>query len=110
MRRGLIEWSKTELPESVFDSRIAAMRTAMAASNIDTLVAYTNFTRWFGLDSIRSNPPQVARPRSKRPRLEETGRPQPFIDAYSIHESGLYPSGESGIRLGLPDVQMFRVA
>jgi hypothetical protein len=45
MRRGLIEWSKTELPESVFDSRIAAMRTAMAASNIDTLVAYTNFTR-----------------------------------------------------------------
>ncbi len=45
MRRGLIEWSKTELPESVFDARIAAMRTAMAAANIDTLVAYTNFTR-----------------------------------------------------------------
>src|SRR6202012_4007981 len=31
--------------ESVFDARIAAMRAAMAASNIDTLVAYTNFTR-----------------------------------------------------------------
>jgi hypothetical protein len=45
MRRGLIEWSKTELPETVFDTRIAAMRTAMAAANIDTLVAYTNFTR-----------------------------------------------------------------
>jgi hypothetical protein len=45
MRRGLIEWSKTELPETVFDTRIAAMRTAMNAANIDTLVAYTNFTR-----------------------------------------------------------------
>ena len=45
MRRGLIEWSKTELPESVFDARIAAMRTAMGAAKIDTLVAYTNFTR-----------------------------------------------------------------
>lgn len=45
MRRGLIEWSKTELPEAVFDTRIADMRRAMGASNIDTLVAYTNFTR-----------------------------------------------------------------
>jgi len=45
MRRGLIEWSKTELPESVFDARIAAMRTEMAAGKIDALVAYTNFTR-----------------------------------------------------------------
>jgi hypothetical protein len=45
MRRGLIEWSKTELPESVFDARIAAMRKTMAAGKIDALVAYTNFTR-----------------------------------------------------------------
>lgn len=45
MRRGLIEWSKTELPESVFDARIAALRQAMAADGIDALVAYTNFTR-----------------------------------------------------------------
>jgi Xaa-Pro aminopeptidase len=45
MRRGLIEWSKTELPESAFDTRIAAMRSAMGAAQIDALVAYTNFTR-----------------------------------------------------------------
>ena len=45
MRRGLIEWSKTELPEAVFDARIAAMRSAMASAKIDTLIAYTNFTR-----------------------------------------------------------------
>jgi Xaa-Pro aminopeptidase len=45
MRRGLIEWSKTELPESVFDRRIATMREAMSANGIDALVAYTNFTR-----------------------------------------------------------------
>ncbi|HEY5350534.1 MAG TPA: hypothetical protein VIJ64_12395 [Candidatus Lustribacter sp.] len=45
MRRGLIEWSKAELPESVFDARIAALREAMVPAGIDTLVAYTNFTR-----------------------------------------------------------------
>ena len=45
MRRGLIEWSKRELPTSVFDTRIAAVRKEMAAENIDALVAYTNFTR-----------------------------------------------------------------
>ena len=45
MRRGLIEWSKSELPDSVFDTRIAAMRAAMAEAKIDALVAYTNFTR-----------------------------------------------------------------
>ena len=45
MRRGLIEWSKTELPDSVFAERIAAMRAQMSAAKIDTLVAYTNFTR-----------------------------------------------------------------
>jgi len=45
MRRGLIEWSKTELPETVFDARIAALRAQMTGAGIDTLVAYTNFTR-----------------------------------------------------------------
>jgi hypothetical protein len=45
MRRGLIEWSKQELPTSVFDARIAAVRKQMAAEQIDALVAYTNFTR-----------------------------------------------------------------
>jgi Xaa-Pro aminopeptidase len=45
MRRGLIEWSKTELPDGVFDTRIAALRKEMAAAGINALVAYTNFTR-----------------------------------------------------------------
>jgi hypothetical protein len=45
MRRGLIEWSKTELPDGVFDTRIAALRAQMATAGIDALVAYTNFTR-----------------------------------------------------------------
>jgi hypothetical protein len=45
MRRGLIEWSKDELPDSVFETRIAALRKEMAAAKIDALVAYTNFTR-----------------------------------------------------------------
>ena len=45
MRRGLIEWSKQELPDSVFDARIAAVRKTMAAEKIEALVAYTNLTR-----------------------------------------------------------------
>jgi hypothetical protein len=45
MRRGLIEWSKTELPESVFDTRLARLRDAMKRDRVDAVVAYTNFTR-----------------------------------------------------------------
>jgi len=45
MRRGLIAWSKTELPESVFDARLQRVRSAMAEEKLDALVLYTNNTR-----------------------------------------------------------------
>ncbi len=45
MRRGLIAWSKAELPESVFEARLQRLRTAMSAEGLDALVLYTNNTR-----------------------------------------------------------------
>jgi hypothetical protein len=45
MRRGLISWSKTELPTVVFDRRVERVRAAMAAAQLDALVLYTNNTR-----------------------------------------------------------------
>ena len=48
MRRGLIEWSKTELPEAVFAMRVAQAQAALAADGLDALVIYTNITRSAG--------------------------------------------------------------
>ncbi len=45
MRRGLIAWSKTELPEAVFDARLARLRAAMEKESLDAVVVYTNNTR-----------------------------------------------------------------
>lgn len=45
MRRGLIAWSKAELPESVFAARLQRLRAAMSAEQLDALVLYTNNTR-----------------------------------------------------------------
>jgi Xaa-Pro aminopeptidase len=45
MRRGLIAWSKAELPESVFEARLQRLRAAMSAEKLDALVVYTNNTR-----------------------------------------------------------------
>ncbi|MBI3707707.1 MAG: aminopeptidase P family N-terminal domain-containing protein [Proteobacteria bacterium] len=49
MRRGLIAWSRAELPEAVFDRRVERARAAMAAANLDALVLYTNNTRPAGV-------------------------------------------------------------
>jgi Xaa-Pro aminopeptidase len=45
MRRGLIAWSKAELPESIFAARLKRLRAAMEKEGLDALVAYTNNTR-----------------------------------------------------------------
>ena len=41
MRRGLIAWSRAELPETVLDARVARVQAGMAAARLDALVAYT---------------------------------------------------------------------
>ena len=45
MRRGLISWSKSELPDAVLTMRVAQTQAAMAADNLDALLVYTNIAR-----------------------------------------------------------------
>lgn len=45
MRRGLISWSRTELPDAVLAARVERAQAAMAAAGLDALVLYTNNTR-----------------------------------------------------------------
>lgn len=49
MRRGLIAWSKAELPEHVFDARAARVREALRGAGLDGVLVYTNFTRPAGV-------------------------------------------------------------
>jgi Xaa-Pro aminopeptidase len=48
MRRGLISWSKTELPPSVLDARVARVQSAMAAAGVDALALYSDPARSSG--------------------------------------------------------------
>jgi len=45
MRRGLIAWSRAELPGAILAARVARAQAAMAAAGLDALVLYTNNTR-----------------------------------------------------------------
>jgi hypothetical protein len=45
MRRGLISWSRTELPERVFDARVARVQAAMAKAGVDALAIYSDPAR-----------------------------------------------------------------
>jgi Xaa-Pro aminopeptidase len=48
MRRGLISWSRTELPESVLDGRVARVQAAMVQARIDALAVYSDPSRTAG--------------------------------------------------------------
>jgi hypothetical protein len=60
MRRGLIAWSKAELPEAVFDARLARLRAQMAAQNLDAMLVYTNNTRTAGVSWLTAFVPYWA--------------------------------------------------
>lgn len=45
MRRGLLAWSRDEVPTAVFDARIARCQAAMTGQGMDALVLYTSFPR-----------------------------------------------------------------
>jgi hypothetical protein len=45
MKRGLIEWDRTQLPPAVLDSRLARVRAALAAQNLPALLVYTDVWR-----------------------------------------------------------------
>ncbi|NQV54594.1 MAG: aminopeptidase P family N-terminal domain-containing protein [Rhodospirillales bacterium] len=52
MRRGLLSWSKDDLPEAVFDGRVSRLRGAMAKDGLDALLVYTNFPRPAGISYL----------------------------------------------------------
>jgi hypothetical protein len=45
MKRGLITWDRAELPPSVFESRLAAVRKALAERDLPALVVHTDVLR-----------------------------------------------------------------
>ena len=45
MRRGLIAWSKEEVPPSVLEARVRRVQHALGAQGLDALLAYTSFPR-----------------------------------------------------------------
>jgi Xaa-Pro aminopeptidase len=49
MRRGLIARSQAELPDAALDARLARVRAAMRAEQLDALIVYTNNTRPAGV-------------------------------------------------------------
>ena len=52
MRRGLISWSRVELPEAVLDARVAAAQIALAEDGLDALVVLTNPARTAGVSYL----------------------------------------------------------
>lgn len=48
MRRGLIAWSRAELPEAVFAARAGRVQAAMAQAGLAALLVYSNNTRAAG--------------------------------------------------------------
>jgi hypothetical protein len=74
MRRGLIAWSKDELPESVLETRVARAQEAMARAGVDALLVYTNHTRPAAVSWLTGFVPYwsegaLVLPREGRPRL-----------------------------------------
>ncbi len=45
MRRGLIGWSREEVPESALEARVARLQAAMRGAGLDALIVYTSFAR-----------------------------------------------------------------
>jgi hypothetical protein len=45
MRRGLISWSREEMPEAVLEGRVAQLQAAMRAENLDAVLAYTSIAQ-----------------------------------------------------------------
>lgn len=43
MRRGLMSWSRTEVPQSVLEARVARTQVAMADEGLAVVMAYTSF-------------------------------------------------------------------
>lgn len=49
MRRGLVTWSRMEVPAAVLDGRVARVKAALMSRGIDALAVYTNPSRTAGV-------------------------------------------------------------
>ncbi|WP_233838967.1 aminopeptidase P family N-terminal domain-containing protein [Paraburkholderia sp. ZP32-5] len=45
MRRGLISWSRDEVPQATLEARVERLQHAMKAAGLDAVVAYTSFAQ-----------------------------------------------------------------
>lgn len=45
MRRGLISWSRDEVPQEVLEARVGRLQQAMHAAGLDAVLAYTSFAQ-----------------------------------------------------------------
>jgi Creatinase/Prolidase N-terminal domain len=90
MRRGLIAWSRTELPEAALAARVARVRAALTAAGLDALAVYTNNTQPAGVSWLCGFVPywseaMLLLPRDGEPRLVAalTKRVRSWIEATS---------------------------
>ena len=123
MRRGLIAWSKTELPPSVLDARVARTQAAMADARIDALAIYTDPARSAGGAWLTGFVPYwnrgvVVLPRDGRPILYTgmSNRVHPWIKRNSHLETVTYSTkigadvaklvteAKSGAVIAVPDI------
>src|SRR5258708_31766832 len=120
MRRGLIARSKLELPDAVFDARLARLRAAMGG--LDALLVYTNNTRPAGVSWLvgfipywseamlvlpRMGPPVLVVPLTFRvqPWIERTSRAAQgiFTPRIRIQTARLIAAGKADAAVGLVD-------
>ncbi len=106
MRRGLISWSRAELPEAVLAGRVARAQAAMAAAGLDALVLYTNNTRTAAVSWLTGFVPYWSEglcilPRSGSPFLVValSNRVRPWIESVSRVER-VVPSPRVGAEAG----------
>ena len=59
MRRGLIAWSKEQVPTSALDARVRRVQQALGAQRLDALLAYTSVARPAAVSWMRRGSPQV---------------------------------------------------
>ncbi|MBN3807416.1 hypothetical protein GXB81_30955 [Paraburkholderia sp. Ac-20336] len=45
MRRGLISWSREEVPQAILEARVARLQQAMREARLDAVLAYTSFAQ-----------------------------------------------------------------
>ncbi len=120
MRRGLISRSKVELPDAVFDARLARLRAAMGG--LDALLVYTNNTRPAGVSWLvgfipywseamlvlpRTGPPVlvVALTFRVKPWIERTSRVAEviFTPRIGIETARLIAAGKADAAVGVVD-------